>query len=74
LEKYPPDLPSPKLVEEEFDATVIEWMIAKLWHEGERDILKLATIVKEDWEKIKKERNLSFFIYLILSIIFLDRM
>jgi hypothetical protein len=60
FEKYPPDLPSPKLVEEEFDATVIEWMIAKLWHEGERDILKLATIVKEDWEKIKKERNLSF--------------
>jgi hypothetical protein len=64
FEKYPPDLPSPELVEEEFDATVIEWIIAKLWHEGERDILKLATIIKEDGEKIKNEEIFPpFFIY-----------
>ena len=69
FEKYPPDLPSPKLVEEEFDATVIEWMIAKLWHEGERDILKLATIVKEDWEKIK-ERNFSLFLFISSFLLF----
>jgi hypothetical protein len=62
FEKYPPDLPSPKL-EEEFDATVIEWIVAKLWHEGKRDILKLVKIIKEDGKKLKERGVFPSFIY-----------
>jgi hypothetical protein len=69
FERYPPDLPPSKL-KEEFDATVIEWIVAKLWHEGKRDILKLVTIIKEDG-KNKREGCFSplLFIGIPISVI-----
>jgi hypothetical protein len=39
FERYPPDMPLSKL-KEEFDATVIEWIVSKLWHEEKRRYFK----------------------------------
>jgi hypothetical protein len=53
LERYPPQFSEPK---GELDATVIEWIVSKLWHEGEKDVPRLVALIKESGEKIIKRR------------------
>jgi hypothetical protein len=64
FERYPPDLPLSKL-KEEFDATVIEWIVSKLWNEEKRDILKISNNIKRGWKKIKREVFSSFLLVFV---------
>ena len=52
----------------EFDAEVIAWLVAKLWHEGNRDLSKLAQIIKAGAEKIIKG-DFPFFLLLFYTLI-----
>jgi len=53
----------------EFDAEVIAWLVAKLWHEGKRDLSKLAQIIKADAEKIIKGNPpfIIFYTFILLN-------